>query len=125
MNKPIGKRFLVALAIGIAFSLSWTVIPIVTEGCSLASAPIFGKLEQIILADILANKTDTEIEFDVATVLGLTDAGTIESEVVAVIMDVTQMLIDAHLVPGHILGETQALHSRESFHLLTLTGGGH
>lgn len=88
-------------------------------GCSAVNSPVFGKLENIVLQDVLNGDTDGQIEVDVATALGLEEGG-VTPAVVAIVVDVTQLLIDAGLIPSRILPATQTLHDREVWKIKSL-----
>lgn len=120
------RTFGAALVIGSTMTIGAAIAPAVVTGCTPAQSAVLGKIEQTVLDDVLAGKLDTEIEIDVANILGLTSDGgpTVSSIVVAVVVDVTQFLIDAGFIPSRVLAQTKALHDREASHLSTLKNSG-
>lgn len=76
--------------------------------CS-AIYPMLGKVEQLVLDDLNAKKTDTQIETDVATLLD----GKVGADVVAIVNDAVTLLIDGGWVPSNLLADAQALKGKE------------
>ena len=114
-----------AIALGIALMTGAAILPLATSGCSVVNSPVFGKLENVVLQDVLNGDTDGQIEVDVATALGLEEGG-ITPAIVTIVVDVTQLLIDAGLIPARVLPATQAVHDREVWKLKSLNAlGGH
>jgi hypothetical protein len=117
----LGTALIVAGSLTMAITGTATAI----SGCSVVNSPVFGKLENIVLQDILNGDSDGQIEVDVATALGLEEGGVTQA-VVAIVVDVTQLLIDAGLIPARVLPATQGLHDREVWKLKALNAlGGH
>lgn len=113
------RSFFYAVTLGTVVTIGGAVAPVAVSGCSTVNSPVFGKLENIVLQDVLNGDTDGQIEVDVATALGLEEGG-VTPAVVAIVVDVTQLLIDAGLIPSRILPTTQALHDREVWKIKAL-----
>lgn len=118
------RSFGAIIVLGCSLSVIAAVLPIAAEGCTPAQTSFIGRVEQTVLADIVAGKDDVQIEQDVATVMGYgPDSGVLPSVVVAIVVDATQLLIDEGFIPASILAQTKTLHSREVDKLTVLTGG--
>jgi hypothetical protein len=104
---------LLAVALG---ALTSAAVAVPLTQCNSAAVPIFSQVEQTVLSDIEAGKTDAQIEQDVAALLGeqLFDAGAVTEEVVVVVQDAVAVLIDLGVIPPQFAPFATALHQRES-----------
>jgi hypothetical protein len=113
MWKSIARTQLVLICV---LSIAVVVSASQNLACNSAAAPIFSQVEQTVLSDIEAGKTDAQIEQDVASLLGeqLFDAGAVTEEVVVVVQDAVAVLIDLGVIPPQFAPFATALHQRES-----------
>jgi hypothetical protein len=111
------------LAVAVICSAA-AAVSLTQPACNSAAAPIFSQVEQTVLSDIEAGKTDAQIEQDVAALLGeqLFDAGAVTEEVVVVVQDAVAVLIDLGVIPPQFGPFAAALHQRESERAAAMKG---
>ena len=77
------------------------------EACTPAQAAVLSHIEQVVLNDLTAGKTASQIEADVAVLL----AGQPGADVVMIVNDAIALLIDLGVIPPGVIPQAMAVHA--------------
>jgi hypothetical protein len=97
----------VAVVFFFVASLQAVVGSPVSGGCTPAQQAQITKIEQIVLADILAGKTRAQIEADVGQAL----AGQAGADIAAIVDEVLMLLVDLGAIPAADLPRVMAMRA--------------
>lgn len=87
------------------FAIQTLAFGVATQGCSPAIQAEAKSIEQLVLTDLAAGKTDVQIEADIANLL----VGQVGVDAVVLLNDALQLLIDAGVIPPDLMANALSM----------------
>lgn len=97
-----------AIIVTAAMNIATVGTATVTAGCTPTQQAVATQIENVVLADLAANKSLEQIETDVAAIVIPGNAG---ADIVAIVNEAIQFLIDLGVISGALVPKAQAMQT--------------